>query len=176
MTNREYRQKVFARENPCPECGAIGFRTLWRPPNSAYIHAVCRKGHEYKILPGFLMNTIRYKNPAPFCLWAYNVKAWNADANSSWGQFGNLLGPMQVALYYHGRDILKCTQCVYCREIADECTCPAASKQRVTCPGCQCSRLKRCEPTQQSAGSPAWRCLRCNVKFIVTNPSYLKHS
>jgi transposase-like protein len=58
----------------------------------------------------------------------------------------------------------------------EQLTAAAASRaqaKRLACPNCQSGNLTHCEPTPQSGESPAWRCVECSIKFIVTNPSYL---
>lgn len=44
------------------------------------------------------------------------------------------------------------------------------------CPNCPTKApMQACtEPTAQSAGNPAFRCLACNIKIIVTNPSAIR--
>lgn len=44
------------------------------------------------------------------------------------------------------------------------------------CPNCPTKApMQPCkEPTEQSAGCPAFRCLTCNLKIIVTNPSAIR--
>lgn len=46
-------------------------------------------------------------------------------------------------------------------------------EKKLHCPNCYSDDLKPCEATPQSEKCPAYRCLKCNIKFIITNPSYL---
>jgi len=48
-----------------------------------------------------------------------------------------------------------------------------ASLYTLRCPSCACDQLNEAY-TCGLEGSLAWRCLRCNVRFIVTNPSCLR--
>jgi hypothetical protein len=41
------------------------------------------------------------------------------------------------------------------------------------CINCAGTNLHRCQPTEFSGDRPAYRCIDCNIKFVITNPSYL---
>jgi DNA-directed RNA polymerase subunit RPC12/RpoP len=48
-----------------------------------------------------------------------------------------------------------------------------AERYGVKCPACGGDQLKVAHPCGLM-DAYAWRCLRCSVRFIVTNPSYLR--